>query len=102
MQCPRCLKLSGDPEDGSIHTCTPTPLVRSLEEKIDALGQDRKAYTAQYDRDQVEIKAMLVRVERLEFALIHEIGDLRRCPVCKHSFVPNDVTHDASVRAFKS
>ncbi len=36
--CPRCLKqLSGDPEDGSIHTCTPTPFARSLESRIEGL-----------------------------------------------------------------
>ena len=45
--CPRCTKiLPGDPEDGSIHTCTPTDYARNLEARVaeleaalrDALG----------------------------------------------------------------
>lgn len=33
--CPRCTKpLPSDPEDGGIHTCTPTPLVHGLEARI--------------------------------------------------------------------
>lgn len=33
--CPRCTKiLPGDPEDGSIHTCTPTDYARKLEARV--------------------------------------------------------------------
>lgn len=37
--CPRCLTLSSTTEDGDggVHTCTPTPLVRSLESQIEEL-----------------------------------------------------------------
>lgn len=35
MICPRCTKpLPSDPEDGGIHTCTPTALVHGLEARI--------------------------------------------------------------------
>lgn len=29
--CPRCLTISADPEDGQIHTCTPTKAWREME-----------------------------------------------------------------------
>ena len=40
--CPRCLTLSSTTEDGDggAHTCTPTPLVRGLEERIASLESE--------------------------------------------------------------
>ena len=37
--CPRCLTLRGtsDPEDGSIHTCSPTGFAANLEHQIEEL-----------------------------------------------------------------
>jgi hypothetical protein len=32
--CPRCLALTGDPEDGAIHTCSPTEAWREMEARI--------------------------------------------------------------------
>jgi hypothetical protein len=32
--CPRCLTLTGDVEDGSVHTCSPTPAWREMEAKV--------------------------------------------------------------------
>jgi hypothetical protein len=32
--CPRCLTLTGDPEDGATHTCTPTKAWREMEARI--------------------------------------------------------------------
>jgi hypothetical protein len=32
--CPRCLTLTGDTEDGVIHTCTPTKAWREMEARV--------------------------------------------------------------------
>lgn len=43
--CPRCLTLSSttDDGDGGVHTCTPTPLVRDLENQIAELKTKMEA-----------------------------------------------------------
>ena len=47
MICPRCTKpLPSDPEDGGIHTCTPTPLVHGLEARIAELEAALKKIAA--------------------------------------------------------
>ena len=43
--CPRCTKiLPGDPDDGSIHTCTPTDYARNLEARVAELEAELLAY----------------------------------------------------------
>jgi hypothetical protein len=32
--CPRCLTITGDPEDGATHTCSPTRAWREMEAKV--------------------------------------------------------------------
>jgi uncharacterized protein YceH (UPF0502 family) len=35
--CPRCLTITGDQEDGAIHTCSPTEAWREMEAKVEGL-----------------------------------------------------------------
>ena len=45
--CPRCTKiLPGDPDDGSIHTCTPTDYARNLEARVAELEAALKKIAA--------------------------------------------------------
>lgn len=58
-QCPRCLRHSFDPEDGQVHTCTPTPLVRGLETRISKLEAQLAAQDADWDASHKKAVAMV-------------------------------------------
>ena len=46
--CPRCLTMRGtsDPEDGSIHTCSPTGFASRLEHRIEELESENTTLRA--------------------------------------------------------
>ena len=48
------------------------------------------------------VKLPIELIEKLKFVLIHNAGDHRRCPKCRHAFVPDDPAASGSWEVYQA